>query len=90
MKELFEKQLLRSNPLTEEVLGNLKESLTYDEFYQYSVNLVTKNFKTNKILSNNIIKLKKSTEFKIVLFLKKIVRNSGLLVIVKYLFKKGK
>lgn len=72
------------------VLVNLKEILTYDEFYQYTVNAVAKNFRTNKILSNNIIKLKKSTEFKIGLFLKKIVKQIGLIVLVKYFFKRGK
>lgn len=72
------------------VLSNLREILNYDEFYQYSVNIVAKNFKTNKILSSNIIKLKESIEFKIGLFFRKIAEKSGLLVVVKYFFRRGK
>lgn len=57
------------------VLNCLKEILTYEQFYQFSVNIVTKNFSTNKTLNKNLNALKKSSEYKIGLMIKKIFKK---------------
>lgn len=68
------------------VLNCLKEILTYEQFYQFSVNIVTKNFSTNKTLNKNLNALKKSSEYKIGLMIKKIFKKIGLLWFFKKTF----
>lgn len=66
------------------VLNSLKEFLSYDEFYKYSVNATAKTFLINKLLRKNIKSLENSSEYKIGLMFKKAVKKTGLL----YFFKR--
>ncbi|WP_339836307.1 glycosyltransferase family 2 protein [uncultured Flavobacterium sp.] len=70
------------------VLSNLKQILTYEQYYKYTVNYTTKTYQTNKKLEANIDKLKKSDEFKTGFFLKKITKKIGLLHFIKLFTQK--
>jgi glycosyltransferase involved in cell wall biosynthesis len=65
------------------VLNCLKEILTYEQFYQFSVNIVTKNFSKNKTLNKNLNTLKKSSEYKTGLLIKKVLKKVGLIWFLK-------
>lgn len=65
------------------VLDILKEFLSYDEFYKYTVNATAKTFLVNKLLRKNIKSLENSSEYKTGLMVKKAIKKTGLLCFFK-------
>lgn len=72
------------------VLSCLKEILTYEQYYKYTVKYTAKAYHTQQILQSNIDKLKKAEEYRIGVFLKKITKKTGLLYIIKRFVKQKK
>ncbi|WP_338377973.1 glycosyltransferase family 2 protein [uncultured Flavobacterium sp.] len=72
------------------VLLCLKQILSYEQYYKYTVNYFTKTYHSQQILTANIAKLKKSEEYKLGTLLKNITKKIGLLNLLKRFFKKNK
>ncbi|WP_197482055.1 glycosyltransferase family 2 protein [Polaribacter atrinae] len=69
------------------VLGSLKEVLTYEEYYNFSVNILSKYYDSYRLYRKNLNLLKKSNSYKLVLIIKKILKKIGVLKIMKKFLK---
>lgn len=69
------------------ILHCLKRILTYEEFYQFSLNIVAKNFSTAKILNSNLLAIKQSDEYKTGLKIKGILKKTGIFYFLKFILK---
>jgi glycosyltransferase involved in cell wall biosynthesis len=65
------------------VLGSLKEVLTYEEYYNFSVNMLSKYYDSYRLYRKNLNLLKKSNSYKLGLIINKILKKTGLLKIMK-------
>ena len=65
------------------VLGSLKEVLTYEEYYNFSVNILSKYYDSYRLYRKNLNLLKKSNSYIFGLIIKKILKKIGVLKIMK-------
>ncbi|MES2239802.1 MAG: glycosyltransferase [Bacteroidota bacterium] len=69
------------------ILDSLKEILTYDQYYKFSVASLTRYYDSTKLFKNNLTAVKKSNTYQGVLMIKKVLKKLYLLKITKKIFK---
>ncbi|SFD72694.1 glycosyltransferase family 2 protein [Flavobacterium phragmitis] len=69
------------------VLESFKDILTYDEYYNFTSNLISRLYKTNEEIQTRLKLLRKSNSYQTVLMIKKILRKIKLLGISVSFFK---
>lgn len=69
------------------VLAVFKEILTYEEYYQLSVHLLSRYSKSNSLYRNNLQVVKKSNAYLVGLMIRKILKTIGLLKPSRSIFK---
>ncbi|UQD56150.1 glycosyltransferase family 2 protein [Flavobacterium sp. K5-23] len=70
------------------VLDSLKEILTYHQYHQFSVHLMSKYYDSTKLFRNNLTLVKTSNTYKAGLIIKKVLNKVGMLKLAKEIFKK--
>ncbi|TDW47149.1 glycosyl transferase family 2 [Flavobacterium sp. 270] len=69
------------------VLDSFREILNYEEYYQFSVHLLTRFCESNKMFRNNLQVVKKSNIYQAGLMIRKIVYTIGLIRLSRFVFK---
>ncbi|WP_264553458.1 glycosyltransferase family 2 protein [Flavobacterium sp. N2038] len=70
------------------ILDPLKQILTYDEYYKFSVDLMTRYFNSAKLFRNNLNAVKRSKSYQSGILLKKGLKKIGVLKIGQFFFKR--
>lgn len=69
------------------VISCFKDLLSYDEFYIFSSNLISRYYNSNIKYRNRLTEIKKSNSYQTGLMLKKVFKTLGILKLAKYFFK---